>query len=84
MTTPPHRPSPLDRMRQAIQSILDEEDGGWTLGPFVVAMGIERLQSDGSVESLAWYWTPQSQAEWMTGGLLEAAIEMRAAADIED
>lgn len=76
--------STLDKLRAAIQAILDGEGEGWTLGPFVVVMGIERIQDDGEVDGCSWYWTPRNQAEWMTTGLLESAIEMRSSADVED
>ena len=76
---------PLQRIRDAIQVIINEEDqgSGWTLGQFVVVMGLERL-NDGRIEATSWYWTPPAQPEWMTIGLLESGIEMRACADIDD
>ena len=79
--------TPLERIRDAIQTILnDEGDGeGWTLGgQLVIVMGLERLTSDGRIEATSWYWCPPDQAEWMTLGLMEAGIEMRACADIDD
>lgn len=78
--------SPLDKLRQVIQEILDtdEDAEGWTLGPFVIAMGIERIDADGEVLATSWYWAPRNQADWMTAGLLESAIEMRSGADIVD
>lgn len=77
MTTP-------DRIRQALQTILDEEADGWSVPYFVVAMGIERLGEDGAVEAAAWYYSPPGQAEWMTTALLNCAIELRQAADATD
>lgn len=78
--------SPLDKLREAIQAVIDAEDNaeGWTLGAFVIVMGIERIDDDGEVSATSWYWTPRSQADWMTTGLLETAIEMRSGADIVD
>lgn len=76
----------LERIRDAIQAIINEEGEGegWTLGQFVVVMGLERMLSDGKVEATSWYWNPPDQAEWMNMGLLEAGIEMRLCADVED
>lgn len=77
---------PIARIRDAIQAIINAEGEGegWTLGQFVIVMGLERMLSDGRVEATSWYWNPPDQAEWMNIGLLEAGIEMRMCADIED
>ena len=77
---------PLERIRDAIQAIVNEEgqSEGWALGQFVVVMGLERINAEGNVEATSWFWTPPNQADWMTIGLLEAGIEMRACADIDD
>jgi hypothetical protein len=75
-----------DRLRDALQAIINNEgDGeGWSLGQFVVVMGLERMNDDGQIEATAWYWTPHQQAEWMTVGLLETAIEIRSCSDVID
>lgn len=66
-----------DAVRDAIQSrILDAEGDGWTLGQYVVCMGLQRISSDGRVESTAWYWAPDGQPDWQSLGLLECAQDM--------
>lgn len=71
-----------DRIRQAVQAVIDEEEGqGWTVSQYVVAMGLERIV-DGAIESTGWYWHPSDQPDWMTYGLLESALEIRAAAEL--
>jgi hypothetical protein len=77
---------PLERIRDAIQAIINDEGQGegWALGQFVIVMGLERMTGDGQIEATSWYWTPQAQPEWMTIGLLESGIELRACADIDD
>lgn len=72
-----------ERLRAAIQALLDDGQG-WQLTHYVVAMGIERMNSEGKIESAAWLAAPDSQAEWITDGLIAAADEMRASADIVD
>lgn len=76
----------LGRIRDAIQAIINDEGQGegWSLGQFVVVMGLERMTTDGKIEATSWYWVPPNQAEWMTIGLLESGLEMRACADIDD
>jgi hypothetical protein len=69
-----------DRIRQAVQAVIDAEEGeGWTVTQYVVAMGLERIH-DARIESCGWIWAPPDQADWMTVGLLEAGLEMRAEA----
>ena len=69
-----------DRIRKAIQAVIDTEEGeGWTVTQYVVAMGLERIH-DAEIESCGWIWAPPDQADWMTIGLLEAGLEMRAEA----
>lgn len=69
-----------DRIRKAIQAVIDTEEGeGWTVTQYVVAMGLERIHN-AQIESCGWIWAPPDQADWMTVGLLEAGLEMRAEA----
>jgi len=75
----------MDRIRQAVQAVIDSEDGqGWTVAQWVTVMGLERILSDGTMEATSWYMAPPDQPEWMTAGLLEAGLEMRNGADLED
>lgn len=78
--------SDIDALRQLLQQMVDAADDGerWTVGhQVVVVMSLERIV-DGNVEGTSWYWTPAGQADWMTDGLLEAVIDMRAAAEVDD
>ena len=61
---------------------LDGCGDGWTLSHLVVVVGLERVTADG-VESTAWIFTPDSQPDYVTDGLLLAAERMRDNADIE-
>ena len=74
----------LDEIKVAIQAFLDREGEGWAVSQWVVAMGLERMDSDGNVESLAWYCAPKDQADWHTKGLLQNASELHETADIDD
>jgi hypothetical protein len=75
-----------DRLREAIQEFLNGEGDGWNLTQYVIAMGLERITSDGTVESIAWYHAPDNQADWQTGGLLEeaTALHQNADTDVDD
>jgi hypothetical protein len=74
--------SPKERLRDAIQRVLNEEGDGWVAGPFVLALGLEKMV-DGVIESTAWCWAPADQPDWVTDGLLRAAAELREDADID-
>jgi hypothetical protein len=74
--------SPKERLRNAIQRVLNEEGDGWIVGQFVLALGLEKMV-DGSIESTAWVWAPADQPDWVTDGLLRAASELREDADID-
>ena len=67
------------RIRKAVQAVMDAEepDGGWAVTQYVVVMGLERIHN-AQIESCGWIWAPPDQADWMTVGLLEAGLEMRA------
>ena len=75
--------TPAERLRNAIQRLLNEEGEGWVVGQFVLALGLEKVNSDGAVESTAWVWAPADQPDWQTDGLLRAAAELREDADID-
>jgi hypothetical protein len=74
--------SPKERLRNAIQRVLNEEGDGWIVGQFVLALGLEKMV-DGAIESTAWVWAPADQPDWVTDGLLRAASELREEADID-
>ena len=74
--------NPKERLRNAIQRVLNEEGDGWIVGQFVLALGLEKLV-DGAMESTAWVWAPADQPDWVTDGLLRAASELREDADID-
>jgi len=74
--------SPKERLRDAIQRVLNEEGDGWIVGQFVLALGLEKMV-DGVIESTAWVWAPADQPDWITDGLIRAASELREDADID-
>lgn len=73
----------MDAIRAAIQQLLDEAGDGWQLAHFVVAVGLERVTSDGVVETTPWWLAPKQQAEYVSDGLLLAVEEMRSAIEAE-
>ena len=74
--------TPKERLRNAIQRVLNEEGDGWIVGQFVLALGLEKMV-DGVIESTAWVWAPADQPDWITDGLIRAASELREDADID-
>ena len=66
-----------DAVRDAIQSrVLDAAGDGWTLGQYVICMGLQRIDPDGNVESIAWFWAPDGQPDWQSLGLLECGQDL--------
>jgi hypothetical protein len=59
-----------DRIAAAVQARLDEYGDGWTLSQWVVGMTIERINSDGQVETVPWCLAAPTQADWQTDALL--------------
>lgn len=74
----------MDGIKAAIQAYLDSEGEGWNVSQWVLAMGLERVNESGELESLAWYCAPKDQADWHTKGLLQNASELHETADIDD
>lgn len=66
-----------DHVRAAVQNILDAAGDGYQVAQMVICMGLERVTADGDIEATSWFWTPPSQPDWMTAGLIEAALEIR-------
>jgi len=75
--------TPVDRLRNAIQKLLNAEGDGYVLNEFVLALGLQRMDSEGNIDSTAWVWAPAEQPDWITDGLLRAASELREDADID-
>jgi hypothetical protein len=75
--------TPVERLRNAIQKLLNVDSDGWIVQEFVLALGLQRMNSEGHIESTAWVWAPAEQPDWQTDGLLRAASELREDADID-
>jgi len=73
--------NPFDRLREAIQNVLDSAGDGYHLAHYVVVMGIQKIDGDGLVTSSAWMAHPLDQPDYVTDGLLNSAEEMRAWVD---
>ena len=71
-----------DKMFNIIQEALSAtDDGGWSCAHYVVCVGLERFNSDGEIESAAWWHNMPNQAEYVTDGLLRRIAVMRECAD---
>lgn len=68
--------SPSDRVRKALQDLLDAEGDGWHMSHFVVILGLERLD-DGELVTSAWLTSPVGQPDYVTDGLITAAQDLR-------
>jgi hypothetical protein len=73
-----------DPVRAALQQILDACGDGWTVADYCVVMGLERVNSDGEIETTPWWTAPTQQATWITDGLIIALDRMHAAAVEQD
>ena len=72
-----------DRIIAAVQAMLDAHGDGFQVSQLVICMGLERVVN-GEIEATAWVWSPPSQPDWMTAGLLEAGMVMRETAELDD
>jgi len=75
--------TPVERLRNAIQRLLNDDAEGWVVSEFVLALGLQRINSDQQIESTPWVWAPKDQPDWITDGLLLAASELREDADVD-
>ena len=82
--TNPYHPNPWANLRVAIQYLLDCEGDGFQLAHFVVAVGLQKIDSTGALTCTSWLAVPSEQADYITQGLLDSAEEMRATQDIDD
>ena len=74
-----------DPIRDAIQRLLlDAAGDGWSATQYVIVMGLEKINPDGSLETTAWHHSPKSQPDWQTAGLLDHALDVLRHADDED
>lgn len=73
-----------EAVRAAVQAVLDDAGDGYHASQFVICMGLERFNADGELEGIAWLWAPPSQPDWMTGGLIESAYQLRRDAADDD
>lgn len=77
-------PDPHAHLRAALQYLLDCEGDGFVLANYALALGLERMDSTGEIKSTVWVVSPRDQADYVTDGLLAAAEDMRASADVID
>jgi hypothetical protein len=68
----------MDAIRAAIQAWIDRQGDGYTVSHFWIAVGLERIDSDG----VAWGTyaiEPDSQPSYVTDGLIDAVLNDRRA-----
>ena len=82
--TNPYHPNPWANLRVAIQYLLDCEGDGFQLAHFVVAVGLQKMDSTAALTSTSWLAVPSEQPDYITQGLLDSAEGMRATQDIDD
>ena len=75
--------SKADKIRAALQELLDELGDGYHVSQFVVCMGLERVYG-GEIESTSWVWSPEDQPPWMTSGLLGEGLQLLSYTDNDD
>lgn len=76
--------SVFDKLREALQAVLDDSGDGWQLAHYTVILGLQQMDSAGRVGSCAWMLSPIDQPGYVTEGLLTSATDMMACADIGD
>jgi hypothetical protein len=76
--------NPFDRLRATLQYLLDCEGDGWQLAHYTVLLGLQKIDSNDAVTNTTWMIVPLDQPDYVTDGLVRAAEDMRANADIED
>lgn len=63
--------TPAQVVAEALQLLLQSEGDGWTLSAYVAVLGLEKVNPDGSMESLVWHHAAPNQPCWTTRGLLD-------------
>ncbi len=70
-----------DPIREAIQEFLEDALGDdWHVSHYVVAIGLDKI-ANGELQTSHWWYAPDSQADYVTTGLLVAVDEMREEAE---
>lgn len=72
-----------DPIRDGIQRHLDACGDGWTVRDYIVCVGIERILSDGGIETSDYWIAPDDQPEYATDGLLRATWDARSQTECE-
>ena len=72
-----------DPIRNGIQKALDSMGDGWTAAHYIVCLGLERVTSDGELETCGFWLAPPEQADYITDGLLMAVEESRSCTEVE-
>lgn len=75
--------TPMDRVRKALQELLDAEGDGWHMSHFVVILGLEKFEAADIITS-SWLTVPAAQADYVTDGLISAAADIRWGPDLTD
>ena len=79
--TNPYHPNPFQHLRSALQYLLDCEGDGWQLQHYVIVVGLEQMDSVGTLRHTAWVISQPEQPEYVSDGLLSCAEDMRASAE---
>jgi hypothetical protein len=66
-----------DPVRAALQQICDAEGHGWQVAHYAIAIGLERMGAGDASETGMWAVAQKGQPDYITDGLLDAAINLR-------
>lgn len=75
--------TPIERVRKALQDLLDAEGDGYHLSHFVVVLGLEKFEGANIVTS-SWLTAPAGQADYITEGLITAAQDLHWSSETTD
>lgn len=73
-----------DAITAALQDAIDHNAAGWRVSHYVAVVGLDRINSDGQVETSAAIYHPDGQADYITNGLLLKADHLLAECDDEE
>ncbi|SLC66628.1 Uncharacterised protein [Mycobacteroides abscessus subsp. massiliense] len=65
-----------DELMQKYVEAMDQEPG-WRVSDFVLMVGFERVQADGTIEHTYGVYEGENQSTWATHGLVAGMVRMR-------
>ena len=63
-----------ETVKSSLQRVIDQIDGSWSVAHYIAVVGLQRIGSEGQIETCAFITHPEDQASYINEGLIHRGL----------